>query len=123
MCCTPRACCSYSLHNKGLIFEAAKDQGQTIAVHLLGIAANACVRVASLGFIMAHRTALNICKLFKDPRTLWVSNVHTPKHVCNCAAWLNGGFWIMRTCKRTDASSFCAGCAAPYALLLAHAAP
>lgn len=41
---------------------------------LLNICANACVRSMTLGFYMAQHTALRICKLYKDPQTLWVSN-------------------------------------------------
>jgi hypothetical protein len=64
---------SYSLQNKGLLFSSAKDQIQPIAVDLLNICANACVRSMPLGFQMAQHTALRICKLYKDPQTLWVS--------------------------------------------------
>lgn len=93
LCCSSAACfvsihsrCSYSLHNRGVLFEAAKDQAQMIAVRLLSIAGNACARNRALAQYMATHSALNICKLFKDPQTLWVSGVHTlSQHAClNC---------------------------------------
>lgn len=66
--------CSYTLHNKGRIFENVKEQIEPIAVDLMAIAANACVMCMPLGRYMAKHTALRVCKLYKDLQTVWVSH-------------------------------------------------
>jgi len=74
--CWPPAviCCrSYSLHNKGNLFEAAKDQIQPVAVDLLNLAANAVVISRPLAIHITQQTALRVCKLYKDPHGLYVS--------------------------------------------------
>jgi hypothetical protein len=66
------ACCSYGLHNRGDLWEDAKDQIQAIAIDLLGLAGNAMTWITPLGSYLAQHTAMNICKLYQDPRTTWV---------------------------------------------------
>lgn len=63
-CCVA---CSYSLHNKNWAFFNAKDQTQSIANNLLNLAASALNVSDTLLTQLRQHTALNICKLYRDP--------------------------------------------------------
>lgn len=63
---------SYTLHDRGYLFESSKDQIQQVAVGLLNLAANAVVISMQLAAVIINGTALRICKLYRDPHTQWV---------------------------------------------------
>jgi hypothetical protein len=95
---------SYSLQNKGRLFTSAKDQIQPIAVDLLNICANACVRSMTLGYYMAQHTALRICKLYKDPQTLWVRQGNLS---VTCLTWMTQYVmhgWLQLACCHLECS-------------------